>query len=68
VPEYWLIDPLARRLEANHLEDVRYRPLAHRDGKVESKVLQGFYLKEQWLFTAKPPSVLKVLKELGIAI
>jgi Uma2 family endonuclease len=68
VKEYWLIDPLARRLEANHLEGRHYQPLALCDGRLESKVLPGFYLMEQWLFTAKRPLVLQIAKELGVAV
>lgn len=67
VREYWIIDPLTRRVEAHFLSnDGKYRPLPEVDGRIHSKVVKGFFIKPVWLFQPKLPTLLSVLKELGI--
>jgi len=66
VREYWIVDPLARRVEAYALaRDKRYAPIPERDGKIRSKVLPGLYVKPAWLWQEPLPSWLGILRELG---
>lgn len=68
VREYWLIDP--DRKEADfYLRDERGRfRLREPDpaGVYRSGVLPGFWLKVDWLWQEPLPSVLEVLRELGL--
>jgi Uma2 family endonuclease len=67
VREYWIVDPLARRVEAYTLgRDKRYAPIPERDGKIRSKVLPGLYIKPAWLWQDPLPSWLRILRELGV--
>ncbi|MCX7854780.1 MAG: Uma2 family endonuclease [Anaerolineae bacterium] len=66
IPEYWLIDPDAERAEFYILDERgRYQMiLPDADGVYRSRVIAGFWLREDWLW--KPPRVLDVLRELAV--
>lgn len=67
VREYWVIDPLSRRIEAYRLGSTRrYQTISERDGRIESHVLPGFALRAQWLFGPSRAKVMTALKELGV--
>ena len=66
VREYWIIDPLSRTLDVCTLRGRRYRAAPPRDGRVESAVLPGFYLRPEWLFGEQRPKVAEVLREPGV--
>jgi Uma2 family endonuclease len=68
VREYWLIDPVRKQAEFHVLgEDGRYRRQAvEEDGVYRSRVLEGFWIRLEWLFRETPPPLLDVLKEWGI--
>jgi Uma2 family endonuclease len=69
VLEYWVIDPMASRVEAYTLGDDRhYRRLAEGDGKVGSIVLAGFHVRPQWLWQRPLPKVVDALREMGVAL
>jgi Uma2 family endonuclease len=68
VREYWLLDPLRRQAEFYQLgADGIYRavPLAA-DGIYHSVVLDGLWLKIEWLWQEPLPLLLSVLKEWGL--
>ncbi len=66
VREYWVIDPMANRVETYLLgEDGRYRRTLETDGKISSVVLPGFYIRPQWLWQQPLPKVIDVLREMG---
>ncbi|MCI0486758.1 MAG: Uma2 family endonuclease [Blastocatellia bacterium] len=68
VREYWLIDPLRKQAEFYHLgEDGIYRlaPLDE-DNTYHSRVLEGLWLKVEWLWQEPLPPLLNVLKEWGL--
>lgn len=65
VREYWLIDPKERLLEVRALEsDGRYRlvPL-DAAGIARSQVLEGLWLKSDWLWQEPLPPLMSILKE-----
>ena len=68
VREYWVVDPMTRRVEAYALgEDRTYARIPEREGAFHSTVLPGFFLKQTWLFEERRPMTREVLKEMGIA-
>lgn len=67
VREYWVIDRAKHRVEAFMLgRDGKYRGIDDVEGKIESKVVKGLYLRVEWLLAPRPPEVWKILRELGV--
>ena len=64
VREYWLIDPETRAFELFVLEGTRYR-VASADAEriIRSRVLDGLWLRIDWLWQEPLPPLLSVLKE-----
>ena len=68
VREYWIIDPMAQRVEAYRLtDDGEYAVIGLQKGRLASTVLPGFYLRPAWLWQDTLPNPLAVLKELGVS-
>ena len=65
VGEYWIIDPLSRRLEAYSLKRGKYVEIQNDEATIPSNVIAGFDLKHEWLFP-RLPATFDVLKELGV--
>lgn len=68
VREYWLIDPLRKQAEFYQLgADGIYRLIpASDDGIYRSAVLNGLWLKVDWLWQQPLPPLLEVLREWGL--
>jgi Uma2 family endonuclease len=67
VPEYWIVDPLSEQMEAYRLgASGRFRRIRVQDGRVNSTVLPGFWIKPEWLWQDPLPNVLGVAREWGI--
>ena len=68
IPEYWLLDPQARRAEFYQLgAEGQYRLTApDSQGVYRSAVLPGLWLQVDWLWQQPLPRVLDVLRELGV--
>jgi Uma2 family endonuclease len=68
VIEYWLIDPLRQQAEFYQLAgDGRYRLIPpDAEGVYYSRVLTGFRLRPEWLWSEPLPKVLHVARELGL--
>lgn len=65
VREYWIIDPLSEKAEAyRHGRDRKYALISEKDGKINSRVLPGFYLQPSWLWQKRLPKPLAILREL----
>jgi Uma2 family endonuclease len=68
VPEYWLIDPPRETLEVFRLDEkgqyASVAPLA--DTRLESAVLQGFWIDPVWLWSNPIPKLDFVLKQWGL--
>lgn len=68
VREYWIIDPLQSHLECHVLtRSGTYRQAPETEDGVASTILPGFRLKSEWVFANPRPSIMKILKELGIS-
>jgi Uma2 family endonuclease len=65
--EYWVIDPANQRIEAYRLVDGAYQEIVPDHGHVDSCVLAGFYLRDEWLWRAELPKVRDTLKEIESA-
>jgi Uma2 family endonuclease len=69
VREYWVIDPMARRVEAYALGDGdRYTAIGEADGRINSTVLPGLYVRPQWLWQHPLPRVMDALREMGVTL
>jgi Uma2 family endonuclease len=67
VGEYWVIDPVARWADFYRLDGTHYRSLlSGSEGEFRSELLPGFFLHLDWLWQSPRPSVLAVLRELGM--
>ena len=67
VGEYWVIDPMAERVEAYRLNQNRkYELLPEKEGAIHSHILPGFYLKPAWLWQTPLPNPLDILREWAI--
>lgn len=68
VREYWLIDPQRKQAEFDlRGEDGIFRPASiGDDGIFRSRVLDGLWLKVEWLWQRPLPTVPSVLKEWGL--
>ncbi len=67
IPEYWLLDPQARRAEFYQLDPAGvYRLIApDQAGVYRSAVLAGFWLQVAWLWQQPLPQPLRVLGEIA---
>jgi Uma2 family endonuclease len=64
VREYWLIDPIRRHAEFYRLgDDGLFQPMAVTGGVFHSSVLDGLWLRLEWLWEEPPPSLMTVLRE-----
>jgi Uma2 family endonuclease len=68
VREYWLPDPQTRQAAFFLLgEDGRYHPISiGEDGIFRSAVLNGFWLKVDWLWQEPLPKLTSVLRDWGL--
>ena len=63
VPEYWLVDPDREELLVYRLQDDRYKiAFEGREGRVDSAVVDGFWIEAEWLWRETLPPVLDVLR------
>lgn len=65
VREYWLIDYERNRAEFYELATGGLYRLANTDGTFHSKVLEGFFVREDWFWQENLPTI-EALKELKI--
>jgi Uma2 family endonuclease len=67
VREYWIVDPFSKRVEVYRLGDgEKFTRIAESEGRMTSTVLDGFYLRNEWLWASPRPTVRSVLKEMGV--
>lgn len=69
IREYWIIDPQAEIVQASLLDtNGVYQPIPNIDGRIDSTVIPGWFLKPEWLWTDPPRSSIEVLRELNVRI
>ena len=67
VREYWLIDPKRKRADFFALsEQGLFQPLPLEEGVMRSRVLQGLWLKPEWLWQNPLPPLMDVLRHWGL--
>jgi Uma2 family endonuclease len=67
IPEYWIADPEREQLEVYRLTEDRYESaFMGAKGRVESEVLDGLWVRAEWLWQRPLPKLLDVLSELGL--
>jgi Uma2 family endonuclease len=65
VREYWIVDPIGKSVEFYRLgRNAKYQLVPTADGVYRSRVVKGFWLRTQWLWS-EPPLV-PIFRELGI--
>ena len=64
VKEYWIIDPEEERAIFLRRQEERFVEVKPEDGRYESQVLVGFYLRIEWLWSNERPSLLAILPEM----
>ena len=64
VREIWLIDPIERKVIVDRLTEHGYEEEVVGRGRVESKVLEGFWVEADWLFGEEPPDALACLERI----
>ncbi|MDI6886248.1 MAG: Uma2 family endonuclease [archaeon] len=65
VKEYWVLDPDLKRADFFILKERRYeRRVEDEHGVYHSEIIQGFWIRGEWLWN--PPPVLDVLKEMEL--
>ncbi len=64
IPEYWVVDPDLKEVLFHTLEGDRYRVQRLTQGRLESRVLPGFWLEVSWLFQQPLPSEWEILARL----
>lgn len=66
IPEYWIIDPSKNSVYVYALNSKgRYEIRPVKDGKFASKIVPGFYLRQEWLDNIESVRLFDVLKEMG---
>jgi Uma2 family endonuclease len=65
VPEYWILDEALKKVLLLRLEATgHYREVQVRKGILRSRVISGFWLKEEWLWQQPRPAVLSAAKKI----
>jgi Uma2 family endonuclease len=65
IPEYWIVDPYQQTVQFFQLDDAgRYREAAAAEGVYRSRVIEGFWLRTDWLWA--PPKMSAVFREWGL--
>jgi Uma2 family endonuclease len=64
VPEYWIVDPLSKRLDAFRLKEDSYELFPPVEDRIEAAALPGLYVRPSWLFGEKLPKVRDCLTEI----
>lgn len=62
VKEFWLLDHARQQSEFYWLEDGIYKPVLPTDGVYTSKVIEGLWLKVEWLWQVPLPKTREVVK------
>ena len=66
VREYWIVDPLVKGAEIYRLKRTKsYELMREVEGKINSTVLTGLFIRPEWFWQLRPPKVLGLLKQMG---
>jgi Uma2 family endonuclease len=64
VEEIWLIDPDREKVMVDRRRGKRYTTTTHTAGRIESKVIPGFWIDASWLWQDELPDELDCLREI----
>ncbi len=64
VEEYWIFDPIARQHRFHRREEEFFVEITPRKGRIDSKVIPGFWLKPAWLDPENLPDEDEFLAEI----
>jgi Uma2 family endonuclease len=67
IREFWLINPMDNTVAAFLLDKKgKYKRIAEKDGKIDSQILAGFYIRPEWLWNALDLDPIELLAEMGV--
>jgi Uma2 family endonuclease len=67
VREYWIIDPIVKGVEFYTLKRGKGLVLLpETEGRIESVILPGLFIRPEWFWMLRPPKVLGLLKQMGM--
>src|SRR5262249_60617917 len=65
IKEYWIIDEFKKKVVLLRLgPNGKYREVRAKDGVLHSRVVQGFWLRPEWLWRQPRPKRLEILNML----
>jgi Uma2 family endonuclease len=64
IKEIWLLNPFTQGLQVETREMTGYASRTLTSGRLESKVLPGFWVEVAWFWQEEPPSTLACLREI----
>ncbi len=64
IEEIWLVDPFEQRLQVEMKEPQGYASTSLTSGRLDSRVLSGFWIEASWLWRDELPSTLACLQEI----
>ena len=64
ISEIWIVDPFKQELHVERKTDSGYEAKTLASGRLDSAVVQGFWIEVSWLWRDKLPSSLACLREL----
>ncbi|MBI2900082.1 MAG: Uma2 family endonuclease [Planctomycetes bacterium] len=64
VPEYWMVDPLRKELTVDFLAGNGYETRTLAEGRIESRIVSGFWIETSWLWQRPLPKVGPCLREI----
>ena len=65
VPEYWLIDEIKKKVLLLRLDKAgQFQEVPAKNGILRSKVIRGFWLREDWLWQSPLPDPMKIAQSI----
>jgi Uma2 family endonuclease len=64
IPEYWIIDEMDQTVTLLRLKGGKYREVRPKKGMYHSEVLEGFWLRPEWLWQEPRPDEVTTLEEI----
>jgi len=64
IKEIWFIDIIKNRIIVDYLTGNEYKTVETSSGRIESKVIEGFYIEAEWVLKEEPPNSFEILRKI----
>lgn len=64
VKEIWFVDPMRQQIIIDRLRGRYYVTVTKNSGRVESKVIEGFWIEVEWLWSDPLPNEMQCLRDI----